>query len=43
MFAIREYIEYKRLEKTKRTAPELKISRRHFEQAVALMQAQSIR
>ena len=43
MFAIREYIEYKRLEKTKSTAPELKISRRHFEQAVALMQAQSIR
>jgi transitional endoplasmic reticulum ATPase len=43
MFAIREYIEYKRLEKTKSTAQELKISRRHFEQAVALMQAQSIR
>jgi transitional endoplasmic reticulum ATPase len=43
MFAIREYIEYKRLEKTKRTATELKISRRHLEQAVALMQAQSIR
>jgi transitional endoplasmic reticulum ATPase len=43
MFAIREYIEYKRLEKTKSAAPELKISRRQFEQAVALMQAQSIR
>jgi len=43
MFAIREYIEYKRLEKTKSTAPELKISRQHFERAVALMQAQSIR
>jgi len=43
MFAIREYIEYKRFEKTKSAAPELKISRRHFEQAVALMQAQSIR
>jgi transitional endoplasmic reticulum ATPase len=43
MLAIREYIEYKRLEKTKSTAPELKISRQHFEQAVALMQAQSIR
>jgi len=43
MFAIREYIEHKRLEKTKSAAPELKIARRHFEQAVALMQAQSIR
>lgn len=43
MFAIREYIECRRLGKTKSTAQELKISRQHFEQAIALMQAQSIR